>query len=210
MSPPADPRFEHGIHAFIFLSFIFAEALTNTIHAWIDFSHSTIPFGTGLICQPEITLLLAITILTVQYWWAVFKSTAFYGDNLGYFLFGVLESGTIYAIAFLLREFFDSRVVDYGTQLRHVFICFVVLILLFIATDLMKLKEYRGFVARWYSQVLRGCGIAVCAYGLCWHEPRIAARLLLLLVLVYTILECVESIRKRQKPATATNAPADD
>lgn len=207
---PADPRFEHGIHAFIFLSFIFAETLTLTIHSWIAFSHSTIPLK-GIVCQPEVTLLLAITVLTVEYWWAVFESAAFYGDNLLYFLFGVLESGTFYVVAFLLRDFLESRVDNYASQLRRVFICFLVLIFLFIATDLMKLFEYKRLAKGWFWQLLRVCGLVTCAYGSCGHEPWIAASILLALVVLYTILVIIDAIRKKlsdKPPATPQEARA--
>lgn len=193
---------QHGIHAFIFLSFIFAETLTVLIDALIGFLRSPIPW-TGVVSQPEVTLLFAITILTVEYWWEVFESAQFYGSTLVYFGIGVAESGTFYGIAYLLRDFFRPRVENDGLQLNRVFISFFVLILLFLLADIVKLIAYRKDAPTkeklvkgiWPWQVLRLCGVGSCIYGFLGHQPKIAADILLALVVIFTVSVCVKHLK---------------
>ncbi len=101
MNEAAAHRLEegHGLHAFVFLSFIFAEALKLLIETWID---------VRALPASEILFLAVVTILTTQYWWVVYRSAFFYGKSIFNLCCGALESSLFYAIAYLLRFVLES------------------------------------------------------------------------------------------------------
>jgi hypothetical protein len=174
---------EHGLHAFVFLSFIFAEALKLVIETWVNLDLKA-------WWRPEVLLLLAVTILTMQFWWTVFESAWFYGNSLLRFSCGVVEAGMFYAIAYLLRNFHDPSF-RYFEDLPKVFLLFLVMALLFNSVDLKKYfattKTERSRPKLLRRQILRFEGIAICVVGIFqWASPWAAAALLLAVVLIYT------------------------
>ena len=185
---------DHGIHAFVFLSFIFAETLKLIIETLTNSLRYPIPVG-ELIRRPEAALLLfAVTVLTLQYWWVVFESAAFYGNKLGYFAMGVLEAGFFYAIAFFLKDFYllwpDAA--KYNLQVERVFFLFIGLIVVFMIVDPVKYAHYgqkNGETKKKLRkrEVLRGVGVLLCLLGGFGPYPRLAACLFFLLVIAYTI-----------------------
>jgi hypothetical protein len=114
---------EHGIHAFVFLSFIFAEAVKLIIETWIGAR------GTWA----EVIFLIAISLLSVQYWWVIYESAFFYGKNILNFTCGTIEAALFYAITYLLRE---------SHSLQWPFLVFGAMVILFIFVDLLKYIEY--------------------------------------------------------------------
>jgi len=178
---------EHGLHAFLFLSFILAEALKIIIETFTNFLPSP-------DWRPEAILLCAMTLLTIQYWWVVYESASFYGKYLvPNFLLGVLEVAMFYATAFLLSAFYpvSDRRVDYDSQLRLSFMSFGVLVLLFIVVDGFKSKKWPHKWPRelWIRQLVRMVGVILCGLGSCKLAPKLNASILLILVIIYTAMQ---------------------
>ncbi|HET9409264.1 MAG TPA: hypothetical protein VFO39_18630 [Candidatus Sulfotelmatobacter sp.] len=167
---------EHGLHAFVFLSLIFAEAVKLIIEAWIEVRE----------LRPEVVFLVAITILSVQYWWVIYESAFFYGKNIWNFAFGALEAALFYAVAYLLRHF---------QGLAWPFGVFGAAVVLFLVVDVFKYFEYipaaqRRGLKRDISprQLLRLAAIVV---SFCGASRRLSdcktAYTLLALAIVYTV-----------------------
>src|SRR5262249_37941603 len=136
----------------------------------------------------------------------------FYGDKLLYFGLGVLESGSFLVIAFLLRDFYRAGVVNQDLQISRVFRFFLLLIVLFILTDIVKYFQYeyeptrKRLVKSFFPwQILRLLAIGVCLLG--WFGDRLlAARLLLGFVVIFTLMVCVRdflasAVVEKKKPA---------
>jgi len=169
-------RFEegHGLHAFVFLSFIFAEALKLLIETWIDVKE---------LDAPKIIFLATITILTAQYWWVVYRSAFFYGKSIFNLCCGALESSLFYAIAYLLRC---------NEPLRTLLFLFASMVLVFMLVDIARYFEFvkkpqrTGIRHVAPRQLLRLTAIVVAVLaGLHRIRELTAALVLLLLVLAY-------------------------
>jgi len=163
----------HGLHAFVFFSFILAEALKLIIETWTDVHE----------WRPEVVFLVVITVLSAQYWWVVYESAFFYGRNLFSFACGALETALFYAIAYLLRNF---------QSLRWPFFLLGAMVTLFVLVDLLKYIENVKKNERTYEhisprQLLRLIAIVLAFLGgfACISE-WVAASVLLMLVLVFT------------------------
>jgi hypothetical protein len=162
----------HGLHAFVFLSFILAEALNRIIETWTDFR--------GL-STPEVIFLSAITLLVAQYWWVIYEAAFFYGRNVFNFASGALEVALLYAIAYRLRTSHD---------LRWPLYLFGTMIILFILVDLIKYLDFVG--THWHfahiapRQLLRLIATVVAFRGGSEQiSASTAASILLVLVFVY-------------------------
>jgi hypothetical protein len=169
---------EHGIHAFVFLSFIFAEAVKNIIETWIGV-RAFHPEDCGLA---QVIFLIAVTVLSVQYWWVIYESASFYGDTIFNFSCGTFEAALFYAVSYLLHEF---------EPLRRPFFVFAAMVGSFILVDLVK--HFQHPPDQWKisnlapRQLLRLLGIiAALLGGFGCFNPLPVSLFLLLLVGVYT------------------------
>jgi len=164
---------EHAIHAFVFLSFLFAEAIKLIIETWVRVKDS----------RAEVVLLLAITLLGVQYWWVIYESAFFYGKNIVNFSCGTLEAALFYAVTYLLRE---------SHSLRWPFFVFAAMVLSFIFVDWLKYienvpRDQRKIGHLAPRQLFRLLAIiAAFLGGFEYVNPLAVSSFLLLLVVVYT------------------------
>lgn len=164
----------------MFLSFIFAEAVKNIIETWIGV-RAFHPEDCGL---PEVIFLMAVTALSVQYWWVIYESASFYGDNIFNFSCGTIEAALFYAISYLLHDF---------EALRPPFFLFAAMNVSFIFVDVVKHFEHPP--DKWkitnipLRQLLRLLGIiAALLGGFGYVNPLAVSSSILLLVSIYTAL----------------------
>lgn len=168
---------EHGIHAFVFLSFIFAEAVKNIIETWTRVRQFH-PEDCGLA---EVIFLIAVTLLSVQYWWVIYESASFYGETILNFSCGTLEAALFYAVSYLLHEF---------EPLQLPFFVFAAMVASFILVDV--LKHYEHPPDQWKisdlapRQLLRLVGVILALLGGLGLYPMVVSLSLLLLVGAYT------------------------